>query len=371
MKEDNNINILMTTDTIGGVWTYCMDLCRALQLYDVKIHLATMGARMKNWQKREVEALENVCVYETTFMLEWMHNPWADIRKCGDWLLMLEQKIEPDIVHLNSLAYGALPFKAPVIVVAHSDVYTWFLSVKKQLPPAEWNCYFHCVKKGLQNADVVIAPSQAMMDAIKENYLIAGECRVLYNGRGQHLFRQSRKEYIILSMGRLWDEAKNVKLLTDSASFINAPIKIAGASSFDQCSFPVPENVQFLGRLSTEQIAKQLSTAAIYVLPAKYEPFGLSALEAGLSGCALVLGDIPSLKEIWSDAAIYIDTDDAMGLANTINTLLSDKELLEYYQSKALMRAKLFSSETMCKEYIYLYRQLMAQGQERSKQELA
>ncbi len=32
-------------------------------------------------------------------------------------------------------------------------------------------------------------------------------------------------------------------------------------------------------------------------LPARYEPFGLSVLEAALSGCALVLGDIPSLRE--------------------------------------------------------------------------
>jgi glycogen synthase len=50
--------------------------------------------------------------------------------------------------------------------------------------------------------------------------------------------------------------------------------------------------------------------ASIYALPARYEPFGLSALEAALSGCALILGDIPSLREVWLEAAPYVSPDD-------------------------------------------------------------
>ena len=61
-----------------------------------------------------------------------------------------------------------------------------------------------------------------------------------------------------------------------------------------------------LGRLSAGELADWYARAAIYALPARYEPFGLSALEAALSGCALVLGDIPSLREIWGDAALFV-----------------------------------------------------------------
>ena len=60
-------------------------------------------------------------------------------------------------------------------------------------------------------------------------------------------------------------------------------------------------------------LARKMAEASIYALPARYEPFGLSALEAALSGCALVLGDIPSLREIWGPAAIYVPADDKVG----------------------------------------------------------
>src|SRR5690625_7216151 len=35
-----------------------------------------------------------------------------------------------------------------------------------------------------------------------------------------------------------------------------------------------------------------LRQASVFVMPSRYEPFGLSVLEAALSGCALILSDI-------------------------------------------------------------------------------
>ena len=55
-----------------------------------------------------------------------------------------------------------------------------------------------------------------------------------------------------------------------------------------------------------------MGRAAVFAAPARYEPFGLGILEAGLAACALVLGDIPSLREVWGDAATYAGDDDAL-----------------------------------------------------------
>ena len=71
------------------------------------------------------------------------------------------------------------------------------------------------------------------------------------------------------------------------------------------------EHVRLLGKLSESELARHYARAAIYCLPARYEPFGLSVLEAALSGCALVLGDIPSLRENWTGAAEFAPPDDA------------------------------------------------------------
>ena len=58
-----------------------------------------------------------------------------------------------------------------------------------------------------------------------------------------------------------------------------------------------------------------LRRATIFALPARYEPFGLSALEAGLAGCALVLGDIP-MREVWHDAAMFVPPEQPAALEN-------------------------------------------------------
>ncbi|MDQ3278961.1 MAG: glycosyltransferase family 4 protein, partial [Bacteroidota bacterium] len=185
------MKILMTADTVGGVWTYCMDLCRTLQRYGAQVYLVTMGERVKDWQWKEALELENVVIYETCFQLEWMQDPWDDIDECGDWLLQLEEDLQPDIVHLNCFAYGALPFKAPVLTVAHSDVWSWFLSVKEEEPSAEWKPYFHCVQNGLLGAGKVVAPSFTMLRFLEEIYGIKGEA--IYNGRGTSLFYVGEK----------------------------------------------------------------------------------------------------------------------------------------------------------------------------------
>lgn len=360
MEMTNRIKVLMTTDTIGGVWTYCMDLCRTLEGRGVDVHLVTMGRRMNEAQRHEAEALDHVEMIETDFLLEWMQNPWRDIEECGEWLLQLERKIKPDLVHLNCFAYGCLPFKAPVMVVAHSDVYSWFLSVIKDDPPREWMNYYRCVNRGLKNADLVVAPSQWMMDMLCEIYNIRSETRVVYNGRSATGFEPGvKKQSTVFGMGRLWDEAKNTSLLVKASSQINAPVRIAGDDQFEDSRIALNTSVSFLGRLSSAEVAAELSSASVFVHPAKYEPFGLAPLEAALSGCALVLGDIPSLREIWQDAAVYVDTDDADSLAATVNALLQDPSELESWQTKATLRAKLFTAEAMAEEYLDLYGQLM------------
>ena len=73
------------------------------------------------------------------------------------------------------------------------------------------------------------------------------------------------------------------------------------------------------------------SRAAIYIATSKYEPFGLAPLEAALSRCAIVANDIPSLREVWEDAALYFRKDDARSLREALVRLHGDRELrLEY-----------------------------------------
>jgi len=126
----SRLQILMSTDTVGGVWTYALELAEALAAYDVSISLATMGARLTADQRRNAARLDNVTVFESQYRLEWMEDAWDDVAQAGTWLWEIARDTKPDLVHLNHLAHGASHWHAPCLVVAHSCVLSWHQAVR-------------------------------------------------------------------------------------------------------------------------------------------------------------------------------------------------------------------------------------------------
>jgi glycosyltransferase involved in cell wall biosynthesis len=115
-----------------------------------------------------------------------------------------------------------------------------------------------------------------------------------------------------------------------------------------------------LGRLEVDELTAPMRRASIYALPARYEPFGLSALEAALHGCALVLGDVPSLREVWGDAAEYVSPDDHDALAHTISSLCADAPRRRALEERAREREALYPPERTAASYLALYRRIGA-----------
>ena len=73
-----------------------------------------------------------------------------------------------------------------------------------------------------------------------------------------------------------------------------------------------------------------------------------------------MLGDIPSLRENWSDAAIFVAPEDAIGLAHAIQQLIGDAALRETLGASARARAKTFTAVRMVESYFSLYRDVRA-----------
>lgn len=356
------MRVLMTADTIGGVWTYAVQLITALRGHGVEIALATMGAPVSDSQRRQAAALDNLTLFESHYRLEWMDDPWSDVEQAGAWLRDLEQDFRPDIVHLNGYAHGQQAFAAPVVIVAHSCCLSWWDAVKGETPPAYWERYRTEVAAGLAGAGLVIAPSSAMLAAIERWYAPPGPRRVIYNGRERGHFAPGPKQDYVLSVGRLWDEAKNLALLEQVAADVSWPIRVAGSTAGPDGGRSIRDGVRLLGVLDEPAVARQMNSAAIYAMPARYEPFGLSVLEAALSGCALVLGDIPSLREIWSDAAVYVDPTDPSSLRAALRRLAADPATRQAYGDAAVQRAGYLTAARMAQSYVDAYRQLLRPG---------
>ena len=289
----------MTADTVGGVWTYCTELAAALSPYGVEVVLATMGRPVTPAQREHAGVFADLV--EGDFPLEWMHDPWDGVDAAGEWLLSLEERVRPDVVHLNGYVHAALPWQAPPLVVAHSDVLSWWHWVKGEPAPAEWDTYRERVLQGLRAAARVVAPTAAVAADLRREYGVTAS--VVPNCRSLDV-PPAEKEPVVLAAGRVWDEAKGLTSLARVAGRLDAPVLVAGEGELD--------GVRGLGVLGQDELLGWMSRASVFAAPARYEPFGLGVLEAALAGCSLVLGDLPSLREVWGDVATYVRTDEEL-----------------------------------------------------------
>ena len=347
--------VLMTADTVGGVWTYAMDLSRALGGYGTNVVLATMGQRMSSVQRAQAAGIRNLRVFESEYELEWMPEPWADVQRAGDWLRGIAEQVHPDVIHLNGYVHAALPWNAPVIVMAHSCVLSWWHAVKGGNAPAEYDRYRREVAKGLRAADIVVAPTRGMLACIERHYGRPTDARVIPNGRDAARYRVGRKEPFVLAAGRLWDEAKNISALQSIARALPWPVCVAGDDVHPGGVRRPFADMCCLGVLSEDDLASWFARAAIYALPARYEPFGLSVLEAALSGCALVLGDIPTLRESWSAAALFVDPNDGKMLLAAIKALIHNEPLRTTLAARARERALKMDAVRMARDWADTY----------------
>lgn len=349
--------VLMTADTVGGVWTFAMELCEALGEHGTEVVLATLGGEPSDDQRAQAAEIANLRLRSSAYKLEWMEEPWRDVEASGEWLLALEKECAPDIIHLNTLAHGALPWRASAVLTVHSCVVSWWKAVHGVAPPDSWDLYATLVRRSLRAAAAIVAPTRALMESVQANYGVdAPACRVIANGRDPARFQAAVKEPFILSAGRLWDEAKNVRALAAITTRVPWPVYVAGESDdwLPGC--------HSLGRLTAQKLADRLARTSIYAAPALYEPFGLSILEAALAGCALVLGDIDSLREIWGDAALFVLPTSTEALAAALRWLIDNPAQREEFAQKSSRRALEFTARRMGSEYAGLYTGLFEQG---------
>jgi glycosyltransferase involved in cell wall biosynthesis len=148
--------------------------------------------------------------------------------------------------------------------------------------------------------------------------------------------------------------AKNLAALDMAAEGLAWPVVVAG----DLGDCDAPQNALSTGVLDSASLAGLRRAAPIYAAPSFYEPFGLGILEAARDGCALVLGDIPALRELWEEAAIFVDPRDPEGLREVLACLIDAPQLRGDLAARARSRAAEYSIERTAGAYRNLYQRL-------------
>jgi glycosyltransferase involved in cell wall biosynthesis len=112
--------------------------------------------------------------------------------------------------------------------------------------------------------------------------------------------------------------------------------------------------------LAPDALASLLARTPVFAALPLYEPFGLAVLEAAQAGCALVLSDIPSLRELWDGAALFVDPRAPDEAAAAIEGLLADDEHLAEMAAAAVRRAERYSAQALTAGTLAVYAAVMA-----------
>jgi glycogen(starch) synthase len=364
------MHILITADTLGGVWTYTRELVKGLASSGVKMTLVSFGEIPSEEQTRWMEGVRDLDYRPTAFKLEWMQNSEEDMESSSAYLQELVREVNPDLLHFNQYYYGALQCDVPRVVVAHSDVLSWGSCVH-QTPPAEsaWlRWYRAAVTRGLAAATCVVAPSRWMLQQIHKFYLTPARGEVVYNGRTPTLFNSNaRKNGQTITIGRLWDSGKNAALLLREP--MPGDVHIVGAERHPESNSDafvreeIPANVHLEPQQGGRELSEMLASSSIYAATSQYEPFGLAPLEAALSRCAIVASDIPTFRELWGESAIFFRNNDAQHLQEVLHSLSNDPVRRDIYAEKAYQHAcRNFTASCMVGAYLDLYHSLVPES---------
>jgi glycosyltransferase involved in cell wall biosynthesis len=361
------MRIFMTADTVGGVWQYATDLASGLTGLGAEVTLAVLGPSPTP-EQREFARARRLNLVDTGLDLDWLAPDPDAIVRVGDAVADLAARHRADVVYLNAPALAAeADFDAPVVAVAHSCVATWWEAVRGGPLPADFAWRTEMMRAGLRAADRLVAPSAAFAEMLRRRYALPQAPTVVRNGREPLTLLPRPLHDFAFTAGRLWDEGKNLRTLDRAAARLAFPLRAAGPLAGPNGTAIELAHVHLLGNLDEAGLARWLAARPVFVSAARYEPFGLAVLEAAAAGCPLVLADIPTFRELWEGAAIFVDPDDDRGFADAVDALIGDTAERLMAGQAARQRAARFTPAAMASGMASIYRELTgARGKSRA-----
>ena len=354
--------MLMTVDAIGGVWRYAVDVASGLEGYGIHVLLVGFGPEPSGAQNKELQARSNVRLIWSGEPLDWMASDATALHPGVETLDSLAAAYDVDLMHLNlpSQAVGH-KCRVPVVVASHSCVPTWWEVVHGTDLPSTWKWQYGRNLEGFLSAQAVIVPSVSHGTLLSQVYDNMPPLHVVHNATSVTAGTGSKEEFV-LGAGRWWDLGKNGATLDAAAASSPWPVTLIGQLQGPSGEMAAFNNVQTTGPLSHEEVVFYMRRASIFAAPSRYEPFGLAVAEAAIAGAALVLSDIPTFRELWTDAAVFVRADDVVGWVQALSMLAADESMRQRLVTRATARARAFAITQQATEIFQVYLSVMAKA---------
>jgi glycosyltransferase involved in cell wall biosynthesis len=351
--------ILLTTDAVGGVWSYTVALASGLVEAGTECVVATLGPRPNAAQRARAQ-LAGIALIETDLCLEWTAVQEDDVAAASFELARLARARCASSVHLHTPALALAFYDMPVVAVAHSCVGTWWQAVQTGALPVDLRWRTEQFRAGLRAVTELIAPSAAFADALHDIYGEDAAISVVHNGLTPEFGPSCDRGNFVFAAGRLWDAGKNFATLDAASASLKWPVEVAGPIQFPGHVPFVAHNLYLLGHLDAAAMQARYRTCALFAAPSIYEPFGLAVLEAASAASPLVLADIPTFRELWHGAAVFVPPRDASAWTKAISDLMAAPDQRAALGEAAHRRAMRYSLSAMVAQTSLIHRRATA-----------
>ncbi|MEO9021699.1 MAG: glycosyltransferase [Ginsengibacter sp.] len=115
--------------------------------------------------------------------------------------------------------------------------------------------------------------------------------------------------------------------------------------------------VRFLGSVSN--VRETLLNYDLYVMSSLHEGFGIAAVEAMACGIPLLLSDLPVLREVTFNNALFFDIKDPMALSGLISQILEDKYNLSQFSKNGREISKQYSKKQYLETLFTIYNEML------------
>ena len=349
--------LVMTTDAVGGIWRYALDLARGLGDFGMETTLLGFGPRPTRAQRAEAERAARLVWSDLP--LDWTARDAGELAGVPETVARHAGDSRADLVQVNVPSQAAgLDIDIPVVAASHSCLASWFNTVRGTDLPEGWGWQRGLTGAGLAAARAVIAPSDAFARVLARCYPGLGPVTVVPNATAAPTLTTTRKP-CAYAAARWWDEGKNAGVLDAAAGLFRHPVLAAGSTTAPDGQQVAFRHARHMGQLEPAAIRDIAASAELFISPSIYEPFGLAALEAARHGAGLVLSDIPTYREIWEDAALFADPRDPGAFAAALDRLTKDATLRGSLRKVAAHRAATFSVPAQARRMRDLYLSLI------------
>lgn len=295
----------------------------------------------------------------------------------------ITQQLQTEDIDLFHGLSNELPLnisKSPIksVVTIHDLI---FLRYPRYYHYIDRKIYAYKFRKACEHADKIVAISECTKrDIIDYFHISPDKIEVVYQGCDPAFTRPAtedakdkvRKKYqlperFILNVGSI-EERKNVLLAVRALSGLPQETHLVIIGRRTKYTERIEayakeqgqENrVHIFSNVPFEDLPTFYQCAEIFVYPSRFEGFGIPIIEALHSGIPVIAATGSCLEEAGGPDSIYVNPDDATGLADAFNLVLSDTRKREAMIDKGRRYAQRFSEEKQAEEMMNIYKKLL------------